>query len=104
ISVLSGATATNHVLTITEPSMSAGANQTVSITVRADTGLTIDTSRSHLSFQYLGATLNGTPANNKLVVNVDATTRYTIPIGVGIVIALLAVIYVRRQVGTVVKP
>ncbi|MDA4135860.1 MAG: hypothetical protein OK449_02520 [Thaumarchaeota archaeon] len=104
VSVVSGATLTNHVLTITVPSMLADSNSTVSLTLSTNSGLTIDTSGSHLTFQYLGATLAGLSPATKVVVNVDATTRYTVPIAIAVLIALVAVVYVRRKVGSPAQP
>jgi uncharacterized repeat protein (TIGR01451 family) len=104
VTVVSGGSVSNHVVTITVPSMQADTNQNVSLTLSTNTGLTIDTTASHLTFQYLGATLKGLPVSSSIVVNVDATTRYTLPIIVAIVIALVAIVFVRRKVGPVAKP
>jgi hypothetical protein len=94
----------NVVYTVPIPSMQANSNNNVSVTLSTNTGLTIDTSAAHLTFQYQGANLNGVSVAAKIVVSVDATTRYTIPIAVAVLVALAAVFYVRRKVGTVASP
>jgi hypothetical protein len=104
VTVVSGATLTDHEITISLPSMQADSNKTVSLTLSTNTGLTIDTSASHLSFQYLGATLKGISVAKQIIVSVDATTRYTVPIVIAVLIALVAIVYVRRKVDTVAKP
>jgi hypothetical protein len=104
VSVVSGATLSNHEIALTVSSMQADSNNNVSVTLSTGTGLTIDTSAAHLTFQYQGANLNGVSVATKIVVRVDATTRYTIPIAIAVIIALAAVFYVRRKVGTVASP
>jgi len=104
VTVVSGAALVNHEVTLTVPTIQPNSNDTVSLRLSSNTGLTIDTTSAHLTFQYLGATLTGHSIAAKVVVNVDATTRYTLPIVAAILIAIVAVVYVRRKVGTVAQP
>lgn len=106
VSVVSGGTLSNHVLTLNIASLSANANQNFTLTLSASSGLTIDTStaNAHLTFQYLGTTLTGTPLGSSITVRIDETTTYTLPIGVAVVIGLVAVIFVRRRAVPVAKP
>ncbi len=106
VSVVSGGTLSNHVLTLDIASLAANADQNFSLTLKASSGLTIDTSNAnaHLTFQYLGAALAGTPIANSIIVRIDETTTYTLPIGVAVVAGLVAVIFVRRRAGPVAKP
>jgi len=104
VTVVSGAALVGHEITISVPSMQGDSNKTVSLTLSTNSGLTIGTSASHLSFQYSGSTLKGISVAKQIVVSVDATTRYTVPIVIAVLIALAAVVYVRRKVSTVAKP
>ena len=104
VTLLSGAPTVGRTVTITLPNMTADSNQTVPLKLSTNTGLTIDTSASHITFKYLGTTLTGIPTSAQITVSVDATTRYTVPIVIAVLIALVAVVYVRRKVGTVANP
>lgn len=104
VSVVSGGTLSNHVLTLSVPTLAANSNQNFSLTLSANTGLTIGTSGAKLTYQYLGATLTGSPLSNSITVRIDETTTYTLPIGAAVVVGLIAVIFVRRRAGPVAKP
>ncbi len=104
VSVVSGGTLSNHQVTLTLGSLAANTNENLTLTVRANQGLTIDTSTAHLSFQYLGTTLTGSAISSSIVVRIDETTTYTLPIAVAIVVGILAVVFVRSRAGTVAKP
>ncbi|MDG6925271.1 MAG: hypothetical protein JRN09_01830 [Nitrososphaerota archaeon] len=103
VSVVSGATVSGHQVTVTLPSMQPNSNQNVTLTLSTNTGLTIDTAGSHLAFQYLGAALTGVAPAKSIVVSIDVTTRYTIPIAVAVLVGILAVVFARRRVGSVAK-
>jgi hypothetical protein len=103
VNVVSGATVSDHKLTVTLPSMQPNSNQNVTLTLNANTGLTIDTTGSHLTFQYLGSTLAGVAPAKSIVVVVDTTTRYTLPIAVAVIVGIIAVAFSRRRVNPVAK-
>jgi hypothetical protein len=90
-------------VTVSLPSLAADSNQTVTVTLAPSTGLTLDTTSSHLSFQYQGASLNGLAPKQSITVAVDVTTRYTIPIILAIFIAFAGLVYMRRRINPAVK-
>lgn len=103
LTVVSGAQVSGRTVTVSLPSLGANSNQTVTVTLEASTGLTLDTTSSHLGFQYQGTSLNGLAPKQSITVAVDVTTRYTIPIVLAIFIAFAGLVYMRRRINPAVK-
>lgn len=104
LSVISGGSVSGHILTVSVPTLAPKSNSTVRLNLMANTYMTISTADSHLTFQYLGSTLSGTLPTLSVVVGIDVTTRYILPMVIAVFVALAAVVYVRRRVGTVASP
>ena len=104
VSVVSGGTLSNHQVTLTLGSLAANTNQNLTLSLSANEGLTIDISTAHLTFQYLGSTLTGSSISSSIIVRIDETTTYTLPIAVAVIVGLVAVVFVRSRAGTVAKP
>ncbi|MGD0638363.1 MAG: hypothetical protein ABSA72_10040, partial [Nitrososphaerales archaeon] len=68
VTVVSGAQISGRTVTVSLPSLGADSNQTVAVTLEASTGLTLDTTPSHLSFQYQGVSLNGLAPKQSITV------------------------------------
>jgi uncharacterized repeat protein (TIGR01451 family) len=103
ISVVSGGQVSGGTLSVTLPTLGPGANQTVDVTMTASTGLTLQTSSSHVAFQYAGSSLTGVAPKQAVTVGVDVTTRYTIPIIIAVFIAIAGLVYVRRRINPAVE-
>jgi uncharacterized repeat protein (TIGR01451 family) len=84
-------------LTLSLPSLAAGATTNGSVTLKGDFDGTFTPSTAKLTFQYLGSTLTGAVSTPGIVVGVDALVRYELPIGAAVVIALVAAVYMHRK-------
>jgi hypothetical protein len=98
LKVLSGATASGQTVTVSVPSLGADSNQTVAVTATASAGVKIDTTSSHVTFEYQGVSIAGLAPRETITVGVDVTTRYTLPIIVAVLIALAGLVYLRRRI------
>ena len=103
LTVVSGGQVSGHTVTVTVPSIGPDSDQTVVLTLKASTGLTIDTTSSHLTYQYQSFTLTGLAAKTTVPVSVDVTTRYTLPIVIAIIIAFAGLVYMHRRIHPAVK-
>jgi hypothetical protein len=79
------------------PAVGAGANYTVSATLKAALGLTFDMSGSALTFQYGGTKVNGAHISTVVSVGEDVTARYTFPLAIAILVLIASVVYIRRR-------
>ena len=104
LAVVSGAQVSGHTATVTMPSLAANSSASASVVLSASTGLTLQTSTSHVAFQYQGFSLNGLGPKNAIDVGVDVTTRYTLPIVIAVVVALAALVYVRTRLAAPAAP
>jgi hypothetical protein len=105
VSVLNGSSPiANHKVSISFSSVPANSSQSISLLFRASMGVTLDTSTSSLVYHYQNATLSGTVPSLKIAVSEDLTTRYVLPIVIAGVIALAALVYMRRRIGVPLGP
>jgi len=98
LTVVSGGQLSGRTVSVSSPSLGPHSNQTVVVTLSASAGVTIDTSSSHVTFQYQGSSVFGIAPKQTITVAVDVTTRYTLPIIVAVLIALAGLVYMRRRI------
>jgi len=97
VSMANGAQPPGRLVTQSIPSIGANATDKITLALTADIGLTMDTGTAHLSYHYEGATLSGTVSPDHIAVTENVTTDYAIPIILALLIALVALVYVRRS-------
>lgn len=97
VSYPAGVQASGRTLTLSLPSLAAGATSTSSVTLRGDFDGTFNPAESSLTFHYLGATLTGIVTAATILVGVDALLRYELPIGLAVVLTLLVAVYMHRK-------
>ncbi len=103
LSLVSGGSSSNGVVSQSFPTLGANSDQNLTLTVRANIGLTFDTATgSQLTYEYQNSTINGVVESHQVTVGEDITSGYLLPIAVAAVVALAAVYYMRRNVAPVV--
>ncbi|MDA4122258.1 MAG: hypothetical protein OK456_03650 [Thaumarchaeota archaeon] len=103
LSLVAGGTSSNGVVSQSFPSLGANSVQNLTLTVRANIGLTFDTATGNrLTYEYQNSTINGVVESHQVTVAEDLTSGYLLPIVIAVVIALAAVYYMRRNVAPVV--
>ncbi len=103
LKVVSGGQVSGRTVTVSVPSIGPDSNQTEVVTLSASTGLTIDTSTSHLTYNYQTFSLSGLAPKQTITVAVDVTTRYTLPILIAVFIAIAGIVYMRRRINPAVE-
>jgi len=92
---------------VTQSFASLGADSThnVTLTLKADIGLTMNTGTdSHLTYSYQNSTIDGVITALQITVKEDIVSSYEIPVAIAIVVALAALVYMRRDVAPAVTP
>jgi hypothetical protein len=84
-------------VTLSVPSLAAGANFTSSIVLKGGFDGSFSPQTAKLTFDYLGSTLNGAVSTPVIAIGVDALLRYELPIGVAVVVALAVSVYMHRK-------
>jgi hypothetical protein len=103
ISNVGGASSSGKLVTQSFASLGAGSTQNVTLTLKSNIGLTINTGTdSHLTYSYQNSTLDGVIAARQITVKEDILSSYEIPVAIAIVIALAALVYMRRDVAPAV--
>jgi hypothetical protein len=102
LSRLVNATVSSGVLTVSIPSVPAHTDYNATGVAVAGSETTVSLDKAKLTFMYEGQTIKGTVPTEGIVVGVDVTTRYLIPIAVTVVALLAVAIYVRRMAASTV--
>jgi len=84
-------------VTLTLPSLAAGASSNGSIILKGDFDGSFSLTSAKLAFVYLGSTLSGSVSTPVVVVGVDALLRYELPIGAAVVLSLIVAVYMHRK-------
>jgi uncharacterized repeat protein (TIGR01451 family) len=97
VSFPSGFQVSGRTLTLSIPSLAAGATSNSSVILKGDFDGTFSPKTAKVTFDYLGSTLNGIVSTPVIPVGVDALLRYELPIGVSVVLALVVAVYMHRK-------
>jgi uncharacterized repeat protein (TIGR01451 family) len=97
VNASSGLQVNGRTLTLSIPSLAAGATSSHSITLRAGADGTNKLGNGSLTFQYLGTTIKGVVLTPAIVVGVDLLLRYELPIGVAVLLTIAVAAYVHRK-------
>lgn len=97
VSVPNGVQVSGRTVTLSVPSLSAGATSNNSVILKGNFDGSFNPATTKLTFVYLGSTLTGVVTTPAIVVGVDALLRYELPIGAAVVLAFVAAIYMHRK-------
>ena len=105
VSAAGGAGTSGSLVTQSFASFSPNSEQNVTVALKANIGLTMNTGTdSHLTYEYENSMLTGVISAKAITVREDITTNYEIPVVIAVVIALVAIAYMRRDVAPAVMP
>jgi hypothetical protein len=102
LSQLNNSVVSNGVLTVSIPLLSPHSDYKATGVAVASSGTTLTFGKASLTFVYEGATIKGTTPKQGILIEVNATSRYLIPIAIVVVALLATVFYVRRMAGSTV--
>jgi uncharacterized repeat protein (TIGR01451 family) len=87
-------------VTLTIPTLGAGATSTNSITLKPalDTAFTLGT--GNLTFDYLGKSVSGTVTTSPIVANAGVFTYFELPTALAVVLVLVIAIYMHRRMSS----
>jgi hypothetical protein len=105
VSNVGGTSSSGRLVTHSFVSLGADSTQNVTLTLKANIGLTFNTATdSHLTYNYQNSSISGVITARQITVKEDITTSYEIPIAIAVVIALAALVYMRRNVAPALTP
>lgn len=93
---LQGMTLTGRNITIFAASLAPHSSLNASAAVEASSGITVPFNEATLTFSYGGVTVSGSLPTGGIAIGENVTTRYVLPIALGLLVLLAAAYYIRK--------
>ena len=97
VNASSGVGVSGRVLTLTLPSLPAGATSNSSVALRASADGSFNLGSERVTFQYVGQTLPGFITSPPITVGTNLLVRYELPIGIAVLITIGVALYMHRK-------